>query len=143
MPVAARWLQRAPGLYARCPQVLVLYSRSTPLITLLNYLKSLPRSLLRREASVPLSRDSVCTYVDFSSLWQLFWLFCSGFRPSSTQLIGTAWRRDRTVPLHYPEDRALRAISFRTGKSNPSQLHESRAHESITCPRPSTPESNP
>ncbi|KAJ7604415.1 hypothetical protein DFH06DRAFT_1254817, partial [Mycena polygramma] len=44
------------------------------LTTLLNYLKSLPRSLLRREASVPLSRDSVCTYVDFSSLWQLLWL---------------------------------------------------------------------
>ncbi|KAJ7633422.1 hypothetical protein DFH06DRAFT_1479658 [Mycena polygramma] len=108
------------------------------LTTLLNYLKSLPRSLLRHEASVPLSRDSVCTYVDFSSLWQLLWLFCSGFRPS-TQLIGTAWRRDLTLF----EDRALRAISFRTEKSNPSQPHESRAHESIKCPRPSTPESNP
>ncbi|KAJ6456284.1 hypothetical protein C8R47DRAFT_1165467 [Mycena vitilis] len=26
MPVIARWLQRAPGLYARLPQVPVLYS---------------------------------------------------------------------------------------------------------------------
>ncbi|KAJ7662128.1 hypothetical protein DFH06DRAFT_1471703 [Mycena polygramma] len=33
------------------------------LTTLLNCLKSLPRSLFRREASVPLSRDSVCTSV--------------------------------------------------------------------------------
>ncbi|KAJ7666969.1 hypothetical protein DFH06DRAFT_1185164, partial [Mycena polygramma] len=60
------------------------------LTTLLNCLKSLPRSLLRREASVPLSRDSVYTHVGlFLSLATprtfLFWI--------QTLLDATHWHR--------------------------------------------------